>query len=441
MNTNDDFKKIISFFASSVLTSMLSLAFAVIWYGFYSDTIILPFYRKGNWLVIGIYITIMVLFMKVYNGYSISFLRRRESLISQIIAMLGVNTLTYLQVSLIGRHFMNVYPFLVLSSADFLIISLWTLIFTNLYRKLCPPCKLIVIYGSKRDAVPLINKMSRYYDKYIISEAISAGSDIAEIHKKILLYDGVIFCDLPERLRSNLLKYCFMHDIRVYLVPEIPDIIVRGACEIHLFDAPLLICRSRGLSAEQNFFKRAFDVIFSLIMLIITLPVMLITALAIKAEDGGTIFYKQKRVTSQGREFYVYKFRSMSEDAEKDGIPLLASENDSRITETGAFIRRYRIDELPQFLNVLKGEMSVVGPRPERPELISIYEKDMPEFSFRLSVKAGITGYAQVFGRYDTSPYDKLKMDLMYIEKYSVMLDIKIILMTIKIMLSPNSDT
>ena len=164
---------------------------------------------------------------------------------------------------------------------------------------------------------------------------------------------------------------------------------------------------------------------------------MMISAIAVKLYDGGPVLYKQKRLTTDGKEFFVYKFRSMIVDAEKDGRPQLASEEDDRITPVGKILRKFRIDEFPQLFNILKGDMSVVGPRPERPELTEEYEKQMPEFGFRLKVKAGLTGYAQVTGVYDTTPYDKLKMDLMYIENYSIRLDLQIILMTLKTMLFP----
>ena len=165
-------------------------------------------------------------------------------------------------------------------------------------------------------------------------------------------------------------------------------------------------------------------------------PLMLLSAIAIKLDDGGPVLFKQKRLTYHGKEFYVYKFRSMVVNAEKAG-PQLAKENDSRITRVGRILRKCRLDELPQLINILRGDMSGVGPRPERPELAEEYEKTMPEFEFRLQVKAGLTGYAQVTGLYDTLPYDKLKMDLMYIENYSIFLDLRIILMTLKTALFP----
>ena len=165
---------------------------------------------------------------------------------------------------------------------------------------------------------------------------------------------------------------------------------------------------------------------------------MLIVALAVKLCDGGDIIYRQKRLTIDNREFYIYKFRSMIADAEKSGVPQLAKDYDNRITPVGRVIRSCRIDELPQLFNILKGDMSIVGPRPERPELAKEYEKTIPEFGYRLKVKAGLTGYAQVIGTYDTTPYDKLKMDLMYIENYSFRLDLQLMLMTLKTMFFPN---
>jgi len=191
------------------------------------------------------------------------------------------------------------------------------------------------------------------------------------------------------------------------------------------------------LQFEDKIIKRAMDIILSLIILPFILPFMFLAAIAIKIHDKGPIIYKQKRLTINSKEFEVYKFRSMILDAEKDGIARLATDEDKRITPIGNVLRKFRIDEFPQIINVLKGDMSLVGPRPERPELTQEYIKEMPEFTFRLNVKAGLTGFAQVIGKYDTTPYDKLKMDLMYIERYSILTDFKIIMMTLKTMLFP----
>ena len=378
----------------------------------------------------------MVLFFKAYGGFKLGYLKKTDMLYAQIISMICVNFVTYFLISLIGRRFMSVPPILILTGVDLIFISVWTFLTAKLYFLVYPPRRLIILYGSSQ-AAALVLKMSQRVDKYMICESISISEDPEKIKEQIMKYEGVIICDIPAEQRNDFLKFCFQNSVRAYIAPKISDIIIRGADDIRLFDTPLLLCRNYGLDFEQRLVKRVFDILFTLLALLPAAPFMLISAIAVKLYDGGPVFYKQKRLTIDGREFYVYKFRSMIVDAEKDGRPQLASESDNRITPVGHVLRKFRIDELPQLLNILKGDMSVVGPRPERPELTEEYMKSMPEFDFRLKVKAGLTGYAQVTGVYDTSPYDKLKMDLMYIENYSVRMDLQIILMTIKTMLFP----
>ena len=405
------------------------------WYTYYSETIVLPFYRRGNWTLIGIYYVLIAIFFKTYGGFKLGYLKKTDMLYSQIISIVCVNTVAYFMISLIGRDFMAFVPIVQLTFTDFGIIAIWTVLSGKLYFLLYPPRKLIILYGSSQ-AASLVLKMSQRIDKYMICESISVSEPQEKIQELILKYEGVIVCDIPAELRNKYLKFCFEKSVRAYIAPKISDIIIRGGDDIRLFDTPLLLCRNYGLTFEQQLAKRAFDIVFSLTALLFLSPLMIVSALSVKICDGGEVLYKQKRLTTDGEEFYVYKFRSMIADAEKNGIQL-ASENDNRITPVGKILRKFRIDELPQLFNILKGDMSVVGPRPERPELTEIYRKQMPEFEFRLKVKAGLTGYAQVTGVYDTSPYDKLKMDLMYIENYSFRMDLQIILMTIKIMLFP----
>lgn len=432
----DKFKRLISFALTLLLLAILTGAFAFVWYKYYSETIVLPYYRRGNWVLIGIYCVLVWLFFKAYNGFKFGYLKKTDMLYSQLISIVCVDFVSYFMISLIGRDFMHIMPMFVLLLADLVIILLWTLITGKIYFLIYPPRRLIILYGSHQ-AASLVLKMSSRVDKYMICESVSINEPKEKIKELILKYEGVIICDIPAEERNFYVKFCFENSIRSYIAPKISDIIIRGADDIRLFDTPLLLCRNYGLDFEQRILKRTFDIVFSLIALVLLSPFMLITALAVKLYDGGDIFYKQKRLTIDGKEFYIYKFRSMIADAEKPGTPQLASEHDPRITPVGRFLRKVRLDELPQLLNILKGEMSVVGPRPERPELTELYKKEMPEFEFRLKVKAGLTGYAQVTGVYDTSPYDKLKMDLMYIENYSFRMDLQIILMTIKTMLFP----
>ena len=239
--------------------------------------------------------------------------------------------------------------------------------------------------------------------------------------------------DLPAHERNLFLKYCFEKNIRCYCQQKISDIMIMHSEKIHMFDTPLLLSRNCGLTVEKQAVKRAFDLICSLVMLVVLSPLFLVIALLIKLYDGGPVFYRQDRLTKDGKVFQVYKFRSMRVDSEKDGARL-AMKGDSRVTPVGKVLRNIHFDELPQLLNIIKGDMSLVGPRPERPEIAAEYTKEIPEFSYRLKVKAGLTGYAQVYGKYNTTPYDKLKLDLTYILNYSFLLDLQLIATTVKIL-------
>jgi len=260
------------------------------------------------------------------------------------------------------------------------------------------------------------------------------------LEKEILTcYDGVVLWDIDTALRNKLMKFCYSRGVRIYMMPKIPDIMIKGSDQLHLFDTPILLTREYAMTIEQRCVKRLIDLACALILMVVTAPFMLVTAIAIKLYDGGPVLYKQVRCTRDMREFQILKFRSMRTDAEKDGVARLAAKNDSRITPIGRFIRKVRIDELPQLFNILNGEMSFIGPRPERPEIIRQYQEEMPEFTFRTKVKAGLAGYAQVYGKYNTTPYDKLKLDLFYIENYSVWLDLKLMLLTLKILFQAES--
>ncbi|MBR3421089.1 MAG: sugar transferase [Ruminococcus sp.] len=436
VSKRDRYKRLISVCSATVLVGILAIGFGYVWYTYYSDEIVLPYYRRGNWVLIGIYALLVWLFFRVYGGFKLGYLKKTDMLYSQLISIAAVDFVSYFLISLIGRKFMPVTPMLLLTLVDFGYIALWTLCIGRIYFMIYPPRKLMILYGSHQ-AAALVLKMSQRVDKYMICESVSISEPEDKIRELILKYEGVIICDIPAEQRNDYLKFCYEKSVRAYIAPKISDIIIRGADDIRLFDTPLLLCRNYGLDVEQKVLKRLFDIVFSLVTLILVSPFMIFAALAIKLHDGGPVLYKQKRLTIDGKVFDVLKFRSMVVDAEKLSGPVLASDDDPRITPIGRFLRKVRLDELPQLLNILKGDMSVVGPRPERPELSEEYRKEMPEFEFRLKVKAGLTGYAQVTGVYDTVPYDKLKMDLMYIENYSFRMDLQIILMTIKTMLFP----
>ena len=272
--------------------------------------------------------------------------------------------------------------------------------------------------------------------QYAITEIISAACDRSLINDAISRHDAVVINDIAGINRNDILKYCYEHGVRTYTVPKISDIILEGGQEVNLFDTPLKVVQGSGLSLPQRFAKRAMDIVLCLLALLPGMPVMLMIALAIKLEDHGPVLFRQKRVTRNGQTFWIFKFRSMVVDAEKGGYDLTmrAHDRDARITRVGAILRATHADELPQIFNILKGDMSIVGPRPERIENVEAYAREIPEWHLREKVKGGLTGYAQIYGRYNTSPIDKTKLDILYIEHYSLFLDIKLILMTARIL-------
>ncbi|MEG0838871.1 MAG: exopolysaccharide biosynthesis polyprenyl glycosylphosphotransferase [Hydrogenoanaerobacterium sp.] len=432
------YRHIIMFMASFAILAVVTALWAFVWYTSYADIIINPFFRKGNWLVVGIYSILSFTFTNIYGGYKIGYLKRGDVMFSAILSTMFVNTVTFLQASLMARRWLPIRPMLALTVVDVICIVIWAALTHKLYQKLHPPHKMLAVYGG--DSIEsLVDKFSTRSDKYQVVALVSMLEGLPRVMECVAEYDTVILCDIKSDARNEILKYCFSHSIRTYLTPKISDTIVRGADEIHLFDTPLLLCKNRGLTFEQNLVKRIVDLLLSTIALLFFSPFFLLIGVAIKLYDGGPVLYKQTRLTLDGKKFMLYKFRSMVVDAENESGARLAGRDDERITPVGRFIRKLRLDEFPQLINIIKGDMSIVGPRPERPEIAREYENYMPEFSFRLKVKAGLTGYAQVVGKYNTTPYDKLKLDLMYIEKYSLRLDIKLILMTIKILFMPAS--
>ena len=436
MKKREQYKRLIMFLASTLLVALETAIFAYIWYNHYADEAIIgkTFWRKGNFVVIGQYALMIFLFYRIYGGFKVGYLRVFEVLYSQILSVICVNMITYLQLSLIGRwkFSTHILPLVYMTGIDLVIVILWVILMRMIYVKIYPPRDMLLIYG-EHNPKDLIHKISTREDKYNIREMMHLSCGEKKIKAKIDEYPAIILGDIPSHERNLLLKYCFEKNIRCYSIPKISDILLRNADDIHLFDTTLMLSRNRGLTAEQAFAKRAMDIVFSLLGLVIASPFMLVIAILIKTYDGGPVLYKQERLTQDGRIFKILKFRSMKVQSEKKGARL-AMKDDDRITPVGRVLRQIHFDELPQIFNILKGDMSLVGPRPERPEIARQYLEEIPEFNYRLKVKAGLTGYAQVYGKYNTTPYDKLKLDLTYIETYSFVQDIKLLMLTFKIL-------
>ena len=443
MRRFESMKRIIVLWLSYIGLLMQTGIYAYIWLQQYYPIVNrhnqgLKFYQNGHLLMIGIYLVLLFFFTGTYGGLKVGYLKPADIYLSQFFALIIVNVITYFQISLMNNWLVPVQYLAVATVVQLALAAVWVILCNHVYRKVFPPRKMLLVHG-ERQIDDILRKFASRKDKYNITRCVNISEGIGKIEEMAKQYEAVVLWDISTQDRNKLLKYCYSESIRAYMMPKIPDVLVKGADQLHLFDTPILLTREYALTVEQRMAKRIVDIFCALLLLVIASPFMLLTAMFIKCYDGGPVFYKQVRCTRGGREFEIMKFRSMRVDAEKDGVARLASKNDSRITPIGKFIRAVRIDELPQLFNILKGDMSFIGPRPERPEIIKQYVEEMPEFVFRMKVKAGLAGYAQVYGKYNTTPYDKLKLDLFYIENYSLWMDLKIMLLTLKILIKPES--
>lgn len=418
---------------------LVAAPFAFCWYAYYGQRLFhYDFYRNGNLAVIGLFVLVYVIFARVYDAFLVSVNRVSEMIYSQGLAIVFSDGIMFVVTWLLMRDFPNVLPALATLFVQLLLTGLWSFAANKWYYAAFPPKRSAIIYDQRHDMENLIAEygLSKKFD-------IQLTVDAQECEKNTQMLEGietVFVSGTGSHQRNTILKYCIENSIDVYVIPRIGDLIMSSAYRVHMFHLPMLRLGRCNPRPEEKMMKRLFDIVSSAAVLLVISPIMLITALAIKLQDGGPVFYKQIRLTKDGKEFKVLKFRSMRVDAEKDGVARLSTgDKDGRITPVGRVIRKLRIDELPQLLNILGGSMSVVGPRPERPEIAKQYEEELPEFRLRLQVKAGLTGYAQVYGKYNTTPYDKLQMDLMYIANPSFVEDLRIIFATIKIIFLPES--
>lgn len=442
MKRNDSLKRTFILILSIVGLLIMVAAYSYVWTKVYHRNLVwnVKFTFWGHLLMCSVYGVLLFFFSSSFGGLKIGYLKFGDVFFAQLFAVICDAIISYFQISLMENRLVKGSPIVWMALAQIVFAAMWIWLCDFIYGKLFPPRKLLLIHGD-RPVEDISDKFNQRKGKYEITDYIHVKDGLDVIKSEIMKekYDAVVIWDIPTASRNNLLKFCYSHDIRMYIMPKISDVIIKGSDQLHLFDTPVLLTREYSLKVEQRFIKRIIDIVCSLILIILSSPFMLITAIIIKAQDGGPVLYKQVRCTIGGKEFKIMKFRSMIVNAEKDGRAQLAKQNDSRITPFGKFIRATRIDELPQLFNILAGDMSFIGPRPERPEIIKEYLEEMPEFAFRMKVKAGLAGYAQVYGKYNTTPYDKLKLDLTYIENYSVWLDIKLMILTIKIIFTPES--
>ena len=357
---------------------------------------------------------------------------------SQVISILLSDFFIYAVIVLLAKTFLSVFPLALCFAGQVIFIVIWSFLTQKSYFLLYDAKKTGIIYDARPDLKEQIEDswMHRKYDIVLNTNVYDCLEDLTFLDG----LDAVFLSGTHSHERNIILKYCIANGIEVFVIPRIGDVIMSGAHRMRMLYLPMLRVSRYDPPTCYLAVKRIFDIVASFLAIIILSPVFLITAIAIKKHDGGPVFYRQNRLTKDGKVFRLIKFRSMRVDAEKDGVARLSTgTEDDRITPVGKVIRSLRIDELPQLFNILAGDMTICGPRPERPEIAAQYERELPEFPLRLQAKAGLTGLAQVFGKYNTTPYDKLQMDLMYISNPSVFEDLRIMFATVKILFMPES--
>lgn len=429
-------RKSVMLFVKFIIVFAVTVGFIETWITNYAESL---FSNKGNYVVIFSFVLIFITFSSLYGAFNIGIYRIHEIIYSFSLAVVFTNVIMYLELSLIAREMVSVPPMIVGVIYQIAVVAVSSCCANIIYFKLHPARHVVAVFGNDISGFDLIRKMSNMSERFVIERGLNAEhTDMNKIKQQIDKYEAVVICGIDKNLQKQIISYCYTNQKRTYLLPDITDIIINNSYNMQMSDTPVLMSRNRGLTLEQRAVKRFLDVLISSVGLIITSPIMLACAIAIKLDDGGPVFFKQNRITKDGKIFNVLKFRSMIVDADKDGAKK-AVNNDDRITRVGRIIRACRIDELPQLINIFVGDMSMVGPRPERIENVYEYSNKYPEFELRHRVKAGLTGFAQIYGKYNTSPEDKLHMDLIYIETYSLLLDIKLLILTFKILFMKES--
>ena len=403
---------------------------------FYAQTL---FFFWGNYVVLLLYAANLYFTCRVYNGFSFGSVNLSEITLSWILCLIVTNFLQYFVLSLLESMLLPVRGFLVVFGVQIILVIPLTILIDKLFYHLNPAHKAIIIYGNRKKANDFRGLIEKHRKKFRISRIISQDEPVEKILSSITEADSVFFLDLDKRVRERLLEYCFLHNKRIYIMPTFSGVLLNSAGLSWISKTPMFSPKSPELDLGTRFIKRIMDILISLFMIILSSWLMLIIWLIIILYDRRAAIFKQERLTRGGKQFTLYKFRSMRSDSEDDGVPRLTAKDDDRITPFGRFIRRTRLDELPQLFNVLSGTMSLVGPRPERPEIAKQYEEIYPNFAFRTKVKAGITGLAQIYGQYNTPPEEKLFLDVMYIETFSIWQDVKLLLQTLKVILNPLS--
>ena len=409
---------------------------------FYYETL---FYFWGDVTVMMLYTASMYMISRIYNGFNFGNATMQEIVLSWVLCLVGANLFMYFILSLLSVGMLltvgllPVLGFVIILVAQVALVIPLSILINKIYYKQNPAHKSAIIYGNKEKLDEYCSIITMQRNKFSVNHIVSQDENTGKLLDIVDRAESVFFLDVDEKKKDWLFEYCYLHNKHTYIMPTFSSILLNTASTLWLSNTPVFSLRRPEPDLGTQFIKRSMDILISLIGIVLSSLIMISVWCAVRFYDNHPAIYKQVRITRNGKKFTLYKFRSMRPNAEDDGVPRLTSGDDNRITPFGRVIRRTRIDELPQLFNVLSGSMSIVGPRPERPEIAKQYEEIYPNFAFRTKVKAGITGFAQVYGRYNTTPEEKLFLDIMYIETFSILEDIKLMLQTVKVLFKGES--
>ena len=435
---SNTYKGLIKLALVIVLILIQGFLFYYTWINEYNVLLRMPYIFKGNLFLMIMYMLLSYIFMIVFDCNNLPEHKPSGLILSETLSSASCNIIVYLIAIMpaAATGFLPIMPLVYLTIRNIIVIVIWAIVVYFIFKTIFPIPKILLV-TNENTIDEILYKFAKRNDLYEIAESITADKGLDVVYKKCNQYSDILIGDLTAEVRNDIVKYCFSNSKNIFVIPKLSDILIKYSEELFLFDTPLYLSTNFGLSLESLFLKRLIDIVISILVIVVFCPLWLIFAILIKLEDGGPIFYVQERITINLKKFNIIKFRSMKCSKSDDVIP--TGVEDDRITKVGKIIRKFHIDEIPQFLNVLIGDMSIVGPRPERIEHVKLYTEEISEFIYRYKVKSGITGLAQIYGKYNTTAIDKLKLDLMYIKKYSPIFDIELILRTIKVIFSDDN--
>lgn len=422
---------------SIVLVLLNTWIFHTIWIRFYSPFYYIQFYSIGRYAATALCFGLYILLGRLYGTFWLKISRISEIMYANIVTNIMTGGAMYLVAWVFIRHLPSIFPML-------LIICLWTMtalvwvkpaiVFMNHY---CAVERIAIIYDDSHHYDNGRAILNRLRWRFQVVGEISASQSTEEIMTRLRIFsaEAVLLCDMGAEKKKELLKHCILKNLLTYVQPGADDYLIQSSRSVQIGNLPFMCCQKVSHSSLYTTIKRLLDIGLGLLGIVITTPLMLLIAVIIKAEDQGNVLIKEQRVTLHKKEFALYKFRATKPGiVEKD---FGAVSGEEKLTKVGKVIRRWKLDELPKLFNVVKGDMALVGPRAEILEDALRFEQELPEYALKYQVRAGLTGYVQLYGRYSTSLSDRLQMDLLYMSQQSLAWDMKMLLATIKVIFLP----